>query len=160
MTPDTSPRGATVTFDAAGYVRRARRLADLSQRDLAERLDVAQGLVARVETGGSVSVSLFARTLALADLRMIVVDGNGDVVDAMPAEGFRSRAGSRLPAHLDVHAAPERFTTKQLLRAADPAPRSVWYHRRADRDALRRASDTGPGTEQLTPGAAARRRRG
>lgn len=159
MRPDTSPRGASVTFDAAGYVRRARRLADLSQRELAERLGVAQSLVARVETGGSLSVSVFARILALAGLRIVVVDDSGDVIHAMPGAGFRSRAGSRLPAHLDVHAVPERLTTKQLLRAADPAPRSVWYHRRPDRDALRSASGSGPGTEQLTPALAARRRR-
>lgn len=160
MTPDTPPRGASVTFDVAGYVRRARRLADLSQRELAERLGVAQPLVARVETGGSLNVSVFARILALAGLRIVVVDDSGDVVAAMPGSGYRSRAGSRLPAHLDVHAAPERLTTKQLLRAADPAPRSVWYHRRPDRDARRRVSGAGAHTEQLTPAAAARRRRG
>lgn len=50
-----------------GLVRRARRAADLSQRDLAARLGVSQSTVARWETGqSSPTLYLVEQMLALS----------------------------------------------------------------------------------------------
>ncbi|MFT4305731.1 MAG: helix-turn-helix transcriptional regulator [Microbacterium sp.] len=143
-------------LDVSGYVRRARREADLSQRELATAVGVSQSAIARIEQGGAVDVTAFARILAAAGLRIAVVDPNGHDTTPMPSDVFHDRAGRRMPAHLDVHAPPESPTTRMLLRAVD-AGQDVWYHRRRDRDLLRQASAAVP--EQLTTTAAARRGR-
>src|SRR6478735_4548464 len=58
-------------LDVARLVMRVRRMADLSQRDLAARLGTSPSTVARIETGGcAVSVSLLGRILRLAGLRL------------------------------------------------------------------------------------------
>ncbi|TQJ49015.1 helix-turn-helix transcriptional regulator [Phycicoccus sp. SLBN-51] len=50
----------------AGYVARARRIADLSQRELAQRLGVGPATVGRWECGGTMAVVALTRVLALA----------------------------------------------------------------------------------------------
>lgn len=126
-------------IDVSGYVRRARRLADLSQRDLATRVGMAQPTVARVEGGDDLGVRALERILATAGLRLAVVDTAGEAVAPMPADGFRDRAGRRLPAHLDEHAKPENATIAMLLHDCEPLDgRESWHHRRAERDRLRR----------------------
>ncbi|MFT4210296.1 MAG: helix-turn-helix domain-containing protein [Microbacterium sp.] len=156
MTQPPPPDAAGL--DVSGYVRRARRQADLSQRELATAVGVSQSAISRIEQGGAVEVTTFAQILATAGLRIAVVDPHGQDTSPMPADVFHDRAGRRMPAHLDVHAPPELPTIRMLLRSAD-AGRRVWYHRRRDRDLLRQAA--APTPEQLTTGvaAAARRRR-
>ena len=64
-------------LDVPGLIRRARRLADLSQRELAGALDVAPSAVARWETGqADPGVGRFQRLLALAQLELAVTDGD------------------------------------------------------------------------------------
>lgn len=147
--------------DVSGYVRRVRRLADLSQRELAARLDVSQTSVSRVERDGRADVETFARILGVAGLRLCVVDDAGTVVSPMPADVFRDGAGRRLPAHLDVHAVPEPPTPRMLLHAVDPVPDGgVWHHLRRERDRIRAVSGACAHDEQLTAGAARERRYG
>ena len=149
----------TAQFDVSGYVRRARRLADLSQRDLADRLGVNQATIARVENGGSLDVDAFLRILGVAGLQLCVVGAQGDEVMPMPDDVFRDRAGRRRPAHLDVHALPEVPTMKMLFRSVDPAPDGVWHHLRPERDRLRARTGLTGRDEQLHVRAARARRR-
>jgi transcriptional regulator with XRE-family HTH domain len=160
MEPTRSTAGRldrTPGIDTSGYVRRARRLADLSQRDLASAVRIAQPRIARIESGGAISVEDFARILASAGLRITVVDREGTPVEPMPNDVLRDGGGRRQPAHLDVHARPELPTTRLLLRSVDPVPRASWYYRRSDRDRLRLRDGRGAADEQLTARAIASR---
>jgi HTH-type transcriptional regulator/antitoxin HipB len=139
-------------------VRRARRVADLSQRDLAAIIGLAQSRVSRIESGHDVGVETFARILGVAGLRIAIVDDTGAEVSPMPPDVLRDGAGRRQPSHLDVHAAPELPIPRLLLRRADPRPRESWHHRRPERDRMRSSSPAEGIPEQPTAGAVAPRR--
>lgn len=99
-----------------GFVRRVRRILDVSQRGLAAILEVSQSAVARWETGRtSPRVSVVLRLLELARLRVEVRDEDGEVVGPMRDDGARDRGGRRFPAHVDLHASawflPRRVPT-------------------------------------------------
>ena len=90
------------SVDPSGLVRRARRMADLSQRELAAFAGVSAARIARIETdAAAVPVDLFQTLLAAAGLRLAVLDGAGKEVAPMRADGLRNAAGSRFGAHLD-----------------------------------------------------------
>jgi transcriptional regulator with XRE-family HTH domain len=91
-------------FPIPGLVRSARRIADLSQREMAKRAGVAPSTVGRVESGTLVpSLALLERLLACAELELIVVDPSGRVVQPMrEAEWTRDGAERRYPSHLDT----------------------------------------------------------
>lgn len=90
-------------FDVAGYVRRVRRLADLSQRELAALLGVSRAAVGRMETGeAGVDAETLSQMLGLAGLRLCVVDESGDAVPPVPRDVLRDHAGRHFPSHLDV----------------------------------------------------------
>ncbi len=90
--------------DLGGIVRRGRRSADLSQRELAERAGVAPSTVARVEADGRPRFSLDAlgTVLQALDLRLAVLDTDGTEVRPMTPAAVRDRGRRRYPAHLDV----------------------------------------------------------
>jgi transcriptional regulator with XRE-family HTH domain len=79
---------------AAGLVRRVRRVADLSQRELADRCGLAQSTVAAIEMGEPPSVDALRRILAAADLYLVAVDGDGRVVTPVPTS-------EAYPAHIE-----------------------------------------------------------
>jgi HTH-type transcriptional regulator/antitoxin HipB len=88
-----------------GFVRRVRRILDVSQRELAAMLHVSQSAVARWETGRtSPRLSVFWAMLDLARLRLEVRDQGGAEVIPMRDDGARDRAGRRYPAHVDIRA--------------------------------------------------------
>jgi HTH-type transcriptional regulator/antitoxin HipB len=122
-------------FDAGGYVARARRVADLSQRELAEAVGVGQATIARWEAGGpSISVAMLERVLRVAGLRLEVVDESGRTVGPLDPAAVRDNAGRRFPAHLDVvppeHMPPNRGAGRRYDR---PEPQG-WYALRPTRD--------------------------
>jgi transcriptional regulator with XRE-family HTH domain len=83
-------------------LRRIRRTADLSQRQLADGLGVARSSVARAETGErDLPASVLARAAELAGLRLALVDGSGAEVAGMDPEAVRDAGGRHFPAHLD-----------------------------------------------------------
>ena len=90
-------------FDVAGALRRIRRRADLSQRELAEASGVSQSSLSKAEAGHrGLPVDLLARCAVLAGLRLALLDESGTEVPTMAADAVRDRAGRRFPAHLDT----------------------------------------------------------
>lgn len=136
-------------FDVPGLVRRVRRADDLSQRDLADELGVAQATVARWEMGESEpTLSMFQRLLALADWGLAVVDEAGDAVLPMEPAACRDRGNRRFPAHLDVEDA-------ELPSSMERRPRA---RRRRHRDAARIRAGGAP-ADHPTPAALVEARR-
>ena len=80
--------------------------------------------------GLSPSVAELEAVLALADLTLVAVDGEGEIVDPMSEEAIRDRAGRRYPAHAD------------LGRSAGGYPRDSWLTPR-ERDEERRSAAAG-----------------
>lgn len=124
-----------------GLVRRVRRILDVSQRGLAALLGVSQSVVARWETGRtSPRVSVLQRMLSLAGLAAQVHDAEtGEQVEPMRADGARTRAGSRFPAHVDLRATgwwvPRRLRTMTSIewwgwrqRSRDRRDPAIGYH--------------------------------
>jgi HTH-type transcriptional regulator/antitoxin HipB len=151
-------------FDLPGVLRRIRRRADLSQRELARLIETSKSAVAAVEAGhAGLDTRLLARAAALAGLRVALLDQAGVEVNGMSGAAVRDGAGRLFPAHLDTRYGdedwwhgPERYSRQQ-----------PWYtfdRRRYTRDYWRGRQGT-PDDHQLPqPGdspeerAAARRR--
>ena len=125
-------------FEVARLVMRVRRMADLSQRDLAARLGMSPSTVARIETGGcSVSVGLLSRILGFAGLRLAAVGADGVAVSPVPVDTLRDNGGRRFPSHLDVDPPTEVPLLRQLMPRRDRPPAKGWYRHRQLRDELR-----------------------
>lgn len=91
------------SFDVVGALRRIRRIADLSQRELAERCGVAPSVIAHAETGRRpLSLELLVRAAAVAGLRLTLVDAEEREVTGMADRSVRDAGGRRFPAHLDT----------------------------------------------------------
>ncbi|HKX67792.1 MAG TPA: helix-turn-helix transcriptional regulator [Intrasporangium sp.] len=128
-----------MAFDVGGYVRRARRLADLSQRDLADILGLSRAAVGRLEsTPGRVDLPTMEAILALADLRLAVVDSAGRPVEAVPADTLRDHRERRFPAHLDATPPDIGIPNERGVqpRKRQPPARG-WYRQREERNRLR-----------------------
>jgi transcriptional regulator with XRE-family HTH domain len=92
-----------VAFDLSGTLRRIRRRADLSQRELAQACGISQSAVARAERGShDLPTGVLVRAAALAGLTVALVDGTGQEVAPMSSDAVRDRADRRFPAHLDT----------------------------------------------------------
>ena len=90
-------------FSLAGTLRRVRRIADCSQRQLADHLGVSKATVAAAETGArDLQVGLLVRAAERAGLQIALVDAAGELVAPMRGAPARDRAGRRFPAHLDT----------------------------------------------------------
>jgi transcriptional regulator with XRE-family HTH domain len=96
-------------FPASGLIRRARRRADLSQREMAIRAHVSPATVGRIEADRLMpSMVVFQRLIGVAGLYLTVVDHDGRVILPMrESEDLRDGADRRYPAHLDTIVDPE-----------------------------------------------------
>ncbi|OYO24311.1 hypothetical protein CGZ93_04205 [Enemella dayhoffiae] len=124
-------------------LRTLRRRLDLSQRELADRLDTSQSLVAAWETGErDMQVGQLITACALAGWRPVLIDRKGGFVPILDSHGLIRDRGYRLfPAHLDVEIHhPERLVWRGDL---DLPP--VGAPRRPRRDALREEGGAAPG---------------
>jgi transcriptional regulator with XRE-family HTH domain len=84
-------------------LRRIRRLADLSQRELAARVGISKSCIGAVESGKSgLDVHVLVRAAAIAGLRLVLLDAKGAEVRPMAADAVRDKVGRRFPAHLDT----------------------------------------------------------
>ncbi|MFD2091606.1 helix-turn-helix domain-containing protein, partial [Blastococcus deserti] len=77
-------------FDLPGTLRRIRRLADRSQRELAVELELSKSAIAAAESGRrDLPVSALARAAALAGLRLALLDADGAEVAGMAPDAVR-----------------------------------------------------------------------
>ena len=130
--------------DVPGLVLRVRRICDMSQRDLGHAIGLDQSHVARIESSHRrVELPLLTRILALAGMRIAVLDRDGAEVAPVPPDVFRDNAGRRMPAHLDVRTATEMPASVVLSARHDRATPQAWYQHRFMRDRLRSAGDVG-----------------
>ena len=127
-------------FDLCGALRRIRRLADVSQRELAAAAFISPAAVAHAEAGTrDLPVASLARAASLAGLRLALLDNAGSEVGAMSADGVRDLSGRRFPAHLDTRRSDEGVWLYEPRR--DRPETSFTFNRdRARRDAGRRAA--------------------
>jgi transcriptional regulator with XRE-family HTH domain len=104
-------------YPIPGLIRRARRIAGLSQRDMAEVVGVSQSTVQRSETGSLIpSLEVFERIMAAAGLHLVVIDDERHLIEPMEEwivpmddrDGVRDGAGRRYPSHLDVVLDPKQ----------------------------------------------------
>jgi transcriptional regulator with XRE-family HTH domain len=122
-------------LDTGGFLARVRRIADLSQRELAGEAGVGQSTIARWEAGGAtITAAMLERILALAGLRLEVVDGSGQVIHPMDPGAVRDNAGRRFPAHLDVVPPERRPSNRGAGQRYDRPDPQGWYALRPTRD--------------------------
>jgi transcriptional regulator with XRE-family HTH domain len=108
-------------FDLSGALRRIRRQADLSQRELAQACGVSQSVVARAESGHrDFPAGALARAAELSGLHLVLVDADGAEVAPMRGDAVRDMGNRRFPAHLDTRYSeedwwhgPHRFAREQ-----------------------------------------------
>lgn len=108
-------------FDLCGLLRRIRRIADLSQRELAARARISMSAVAHAEAGTrDLPVSALVRAAGVAGLRLALMDAEGRRVADMASDAVRDMSGRRFPAHLDTRYSddawwhgPSRYTRRQ-----------------------------------------------
>jgi transcriptional regulator with XRE-family HTH domain len=92
-----------VSPDLSGLLRRIRRTADLSQRELAARTGVSKSTLAAAEAGTrDLGVMRLALMAEVAGFRLALLDADGREVTGMDPDGARDTTGRRLPAHLDT----------------------------------------------------------
>ena len=125
-------------------LRRIRRTADLSQRELADALGVARSTVARAELGQrDLPVGVLVRAADLAGLRLGLLDATGNEVRGMDQNAVRDRAGRHFPAHLDTRYGDDQWWHADWYRSR-PRPWYTFDRRRDWRDSQRKAAGTPP----------------
>ena len=84
-------------------VRRVRRTADFSQRELARFAGVSPSVVGAIEVGRTPKLTTLQRVLLAGNHSLTVVDGNGcAAVPLRVWQDVADGAGRRYPAHLDT----------------------------------------------------------
>ena len=145
-------------FDLSGTLRRIRRIADLSQRELAEACGLSQSAVARAERDRH---DLPARALAiaagLAGLRLALLDAVGNEVAPMSAGSVTDLSGRRFPAHLDTRRSDEVAGLYEPRRDR-PETAFTFTRDRLDRDRTRQRVGTPPDHLRAEPGDSPRER--
>ncbi|HEU4912618.1 MAG TPA: helix-turn-helix domain-containing protein, partial [Actinomycetes bacterium] len=118
---------ASAAQAAGDLLRAARRLADLSQRELAERSGVALSVVARIESGETAAprLSTLVGLLAAAGCHLELRDGSSCEQDDRP---LTDRAGRRFPAHLDVREVRTFGTWWGDWPMLSTRAEKIWHH--------------------------------
>jgi HTH-type transcriptional regulator/antitoxin HipB len=120
----------TAAWNRAGTLRRVRRMIDLSQRQLAERIHVAPATIARAEMADEpVSLAVVEAILAEAGLRIVVVDAQHNPLPPMREDAARNHGGRRYPAHLDARIPTSADEPLGGWRPDRPKPRLTFHHR-------------------------------
>jgi transcriptional regulator with XRE-family HTH domain len=147
MAEDPDPASAALS----PLLRRIRRAADCSQRELARRLGISATAVAQAETGTrDLPTSVLVRAAELAGLRVGLLDTDGREVPGMAPDAVRDRSGRHYPAHLDTRYGDQLWWHGQRYTRVRP-----WYtfdRRRDWRDAFRTADGTPPDHQVPRPG--------
>ena len=131
-----------------GVLRRVRRIADLSQRELAVAVGISPSAVGGAESGArDLPLSVVARIAEVAALRLSLVDRDGRKVAGMADNAVRDAAGRRFPAHLDTRYSEDRWWHGPD-RHYRTQPRYTFDRRRDLRDGTRERVGT-PDDHQL-----------
>jgi transcriptional regulator with XRE-family HTH domain len=147
------------SFDLSGVLRRIRRRADLSQRELAAACGLPQSAVAQAESGRrDLPVGALVRAAEQAGLRLALLDAAGREVAGMSPDAVRDAYGRRFPAHLDTHFADER-AGRYEHRYDRGQPWFTVDVDRGARDDLRRRLGTPPDHHPVRPGDSPQERR-
>jgi transcriptional regulator with XRE-family HTH domain len=90
-------------------VRRVRRIAGISQRELARAARISHGVIGRIEKGTSMpTLPVLERILGVAGLGIVVVNDEGRVIRPMlDRADAHDGADRRYPSHLDTILDPE-----------------------------------------------------
>jgi transcriptional regulator with XRE-family HTH domain len=129
-------------FDLCGALRRIRRRADMSQRELAAAAGVSASAIAHAEAGSrDLPVGGLVRAAALAGLRLALLDDAGSEVAGMTDAGARNRGYRRLPAHLDTVHSDDRWTRYET-RPGRARPTYTFDRDRTGRDQIRQRYGT------------------
>jgi DNA-binding XRE family transcriptional regulator len=132
----------------AGVLRRARRTADLSQRDMAATAQVPKSTLAAAEAcTRDLPAAALVRAVRAAGLRFALLDAEGLEVAPMDEGAVRDRGRRRFPAHLDTRYSEEDWWHGPE-RYSRPEPWYTFDRRRETRDAFRRRDGT-PEDHQL-----------
>lgn len=98
------------TFDLCSALRRIRRIADLSQRQLAAAAGVSASAVSHAEAGTrDLPARALARAAEVAGVRLALLDADGREVTGMAGDAVRDRGGRLFPAHLDTRYGDEEW---------------------------------------------------
>jgi transcriptional regulator with XRE-family HTH domain len=125
------------SFDLAGTLRRIRRAADLSQRQLADAIGSSAAAIGAAEAGSrDLPAGLLARAAETAGLRLALLDAQGQEVAGMADDAVRDLGYRRYPAHLDPRRGDEGWWYPDSRRAR-PTPWYTFDRARWRRDAWR-----------------------
>lgn len=139
-------------FDLSGFLRRVRRLADLSQRELAAAASLPPSSLAHAEAGTrDLPVASLARIAAVAGLRLALLDGDGAEMSPMSSTAVTDRSGRRFPAHLDTLRSDEGHQRYEPRRDR-PETSFTYWRDRAARDSRRRTGGTPTDHQPFLPG--------
>ena len=127
---------------AAGLLRRLRREADMSQRELAEATGLSHARVARLETGqADLRLGELVLIAALAGARVALLRADGTELVPMTADAVVDGAGRHFPAHLDLRYADEGWWADEV-RWTRRRPQFTFTRDRTYRDLGRAARGT------------------
>jgi transcriptional regulator with XRE-family HTH domain len=103
------PGRAQTWLPLPGLVRRVRRIAGISQRELAVAARLSRSTIGRIEKGALMpSLPALERILGVAGLGLVTVNDDGRVILPMlDREDARDGADRRYPSHLDTILDPE-----------------------------------------------------
>jgi len=154
--PPHRPPHQWEAMDVPALLRAARRAADLSQRQLAERAGVPASSIGGIESGRrQVTLGGAERLLGACGWRLVVVDTEGRPVTP-PVDDRRDRGGRQYPAHLDVRETGphgdwwgDRWPG---VYGVPPRPVHTFHLHRGSRDWLRRqAAEDAPAQDPSEP---------
>ncbi|MGR7025042.1 helix-turn-helix domain-containing protein [Geodermatophilus sp. URMC 62] len=136
-------------LDLPGLIRRIRRRADLSQREIAAATGIPKATVAAAEAGTrGLDARALARLAEVAGLRLVLVDGEGAEVAPMDGRAVRDEGGRRFPAHLDTRHGDEGWWHGPHRYDRTPVIYTFTRHRRR-RDERRSVRGGTPEDHQL-----------
>jgi transcriptional regulator with XRE-family HTH domain len=130
-------------FSLSGTLRRIRRIADLSQREMAATAGIPKSTLGAAEAGSrDLGAAAVARAAAVAGLRLALLDAEGAEVRPMDDGAVRDMGYRRFPAHLDTRYSeedwwhgPERYSRPQPWYTFDRSRVRRDHYRRRDGEA-------------------------
>jgi transcriptional regulator with XRE-family HTH domain len=139
-------------FSLEGTLRRIRRTADMSQREMAAAAAIPRSTLAAGESGArDLGARALARAATVAGLRVALLDREGTEVRPMDDDAVRDMVGRRFPAHLDTRYSEEDWWHGPE-RYSRPQPWYTFDRDRGRRDAFRRSGGVPDDHQQPRPG--------